>query len=192
MKLIKLYLLLSLSLFSLHSYALVITDSRYDFKLEEGDRGFDTNMLERGYNPLTDTVNSLHLLLTFREIDDDGATEYWEDGNTEFVIFYTMLFGVRMEVNADIDTGSYSFAQSWGAGESTCLFWDYVNDVCEWDPVKSGIFGIGISVYTDNLWVTEATWTMDVTRAAVAESSPVVLFALGFLMLGILRRKKLL
>lgn len=192
MKLLKLYLLLMLSLLSLHSFALIITDSHYDFKLYEGQREFSTNMLARGYDPTTDTVNSLDLLLVFREINDDGATEHWEDGNTEFVIFYTMLFGPRMRVNADIDTGSYSFSRSWAEGESTCLFWDETGEVCEWNPVASGIFGIGVDVYTDNLWVTEATWKLDVTRANLAEPSAIGLFVLGLLLLAVLRCKQLI
>lgn len=192
MKLLKLYLLLMLSLFSLHSFALIITDSRYDFKLDEGQRGFSTDMLARGYDPLTDTVHSLDLLLVFREINDDGATENWEDGNTEFVIFYTMLFGPRMQVDADIDTGSYSFARSWAEGESTCLTWDETGENCAWDPVAAGVFGIGVDVYTDNLWVTEATWKLDITRANLAEPSPVALLVLGLVLLIVLRCKQLI
>jgi len=192
MKLLKLCFLWSMSIFSLHSYALTITDSRYDFQLPEGDSVFDVNMLEHGYNPLTDTIDSLNLSLVLREIVDDDATENWEDGTTEFVIFYTILFGARMTVEADVDTGFYTFGRSWAPGESTCIFGGYDGEPCEWDPIGSGVFGLYVFSGTDNLWVTEATWTMDFTRAVVAESSPATLFTVGVLILGILQRRQLL
>lgn len=191
MTLLKIGFLL-LSLFSLHSYALTIIDSRYDFQLAQGDSVFGVNMLEHGYNPVTDTINSLDLLLALREVNDDDATENWDDGTTEFVVFYTILFGSRMTVEADVDTGSYTFGRSWASGESTCIFGGYGGEPCEWDPIASGIFGLYVFAATDNLWVTEATWKMDFTRAFVAEPSPATLFVVGVLILGILRRNQLL
>lgn len=191
MKLRMFYFLL-LSLCSLHSPAFTITDSRYDFKLPEGESVFGVDMLAHGFNPVTDTVDSLDLRLVFREIIDDDATENYDEGTLEFVVFHTILFGARMTVNPDVDTGLYTFANSWAPGESTCIFGGYDGEPCEWDPIGSGVFGLYVSAYTDNLWVTEATWTMDVTRTSVLESSPAVLLALGLAVLGALRRKKLL
>ncbi|HSC69056.1 MAG TPA: hypothetical protein VLC79_15290 [Cellvibrio sp.] len=190
MKLLSICFLL-LSFFSLHSLAITITDSRYDFKLPEGESVFDVDMLAHGFNPATDTVSSLDLRLVFREIFDDDATETYDEGTVEFVVFHTILFGARMTVDADVDTGIYSFANSWAPGESTCIFGGYDGEPCEWDPIGSGVFGLYVSAYTDNLWVNEATWTMKVTRTAIAEPTSIALFALGILMLATVRSREL-
>lgn len=186
MKTLRWYLALICCLTSLHSQALLIVDSVKNVPLASGYTGFSTNMLELGYNPATDIAHSIRVLLSFREIVDNG--DDWDAGTTEFLIFHAMPWGYRELVYGDVSTQTITFSQSWAPGEDTCVIWGM--DGCEYDPVKSGSFGIAMTNYSTNLTMDEVRWELDVTRAQVDEPPAVLLIMLGMACIAMLRRQK--
>lgn len=187
MKHLRWYLALIFCLTSLHSHALVIVDSLKNAPLELGYTGFSTNMLELGYNPDTDIAHSIRVLLSFREIVDNG--DDWDAGTMESVIFHAMPWGYRELVYSDVSTETISFDVSWASGEDTCAIW--LIDGCGYDPVKSGHFSIAMTNYSSNLMMDEVRWELDITRTQVNEPSAALLLMLGMTCLAILRRKKI-
>jgi hypothetical protein len=177
---------------SLQSHALLITDIRTNTELREGRDGFSTDMASLGYNPLTDIVNSVRLFVRVHEIDDDSATDTPDSDSREFVIFYAMLFGPRMQVYPDVDNDSFEFARYYSPGEDSCVIWGEFE--CDYDPVKTGRFSIGADVYTSNLWLDEARWELDITRTPLNEPSMPILLLSAILLLIFFRsqRRKLI
>ncbi|WP_331351045.1 hypothetical protein [Cellvibrio sp. UBA7671] len=170
-----------LTLISFQSHALIITDVRKDAAIREGYDGFSTDMIALGYNPQTDIVNSVRLFVRVHEIIDDSDIDMPGSDTSEFVIFYTMLFGARMHVYPDVDNESFEFVRDYFPGEDTCVIWGMFE--CDYDPVKTGQFGIGIAASTDNLWLDEARWELDITRTAIDEPSAPILFLSALLSL---------
>lgn len=170
------------------AHALVITDIRTDTAIREGADGFSTDMIALGYDPLTDIVNSVRLFVRVHEIDDDSDTDTPDSDTREFVVFYTMLFGSRMEVHADVDNQSFEFVRSYLPSEDTCVIWGVFE--CDYDPIKTGLFSVGIAASTSNLWLDEARWELDITRSQVDEPSVLLLFLSALLPLVCFRSKR--
>ena len=187
MKYSRWYLALILCLSSLHSNALLIVDSIKNVPLEVGYTGFSTNMFDLGYNPATDVSHSIRLLLSFREIVDNG--DDWDLGTMESVIFHAMPWGYRELVYSDISTETISFGLDWELGEDHCTVW-LPDGECGYDPSRSGRFSISMTNYSSNLIMDEVRWEFDVTRTLVSESSTAILLMLGLACLVISRRKK--
>jgi hypothetical protein len=173
---------------SLQSHALLITDIRANTEIREGSDGFSTDMISLGYNPQTDIVNSVRLFVRVHEIVDDSDTDMPDSDSREFVIFYTMLFGARMQVYADVDNESFEFARSYSPNEDTCVIWGEFE--CDYDPVKMGLFGIGVAASTSNLWLDEARWELDITRTYLNEPSAPILFLSAILSLVFYRYRR--
>jgi hypothetical protein len=170
-----------LTLISLQSHALIITDVRKDTAIREGYDSFSTDMIALGYNPITDIVNSVRLYVRVHEIIDDSDTDMPGTDTSEFVIFYMMLFGARMHVYPDVDNESFEFVNSYSPNEETCVIWGM--EGCDYDPVKTGWFGIGVAASTNNLWLDEARWELDITRTSIDEPSAPILFLAAILSL---------
>lgn len=170
---------------SFQSHALLITDTRTNIAIREGNDGFSTDMVSLGYNPHTDIVNSVRLSLRVHEIIDDSDIDTPESDSREFVIFYTMLFGERMQVFPDVDNESFEFVRHYYPDEDTCVIWGEFE--CGYDPIKTGFFGISMSASTNNLWLEEACWELDITRTHLNEPAAPLLF-LSALILLVFRR----
>lgn len=170
-----------LTFISFQSHALLITDIRTNTEIMEGYDGFSTDMISLGYNPQTDIVNSVRLFVRVHEIIDDSDIDMPGTDTSEFVVFYLMLFGERMRVFADVDNESFEFTRSYSPNEETCVIWGM--EECDYDPIKTGQFGVGMAASTSNLWLDEARWELDVTRAQLNEPSVPVLFLLAILSL---------
>lgn len=181
MKNIIFCLSLLLTFISLQCHALIITDIRKDTAIREGHDSFSTDMIALGYNPQTDIVNSVRLFVRVHEIIDDSDIDMPGSDTSEFVIFYMMLFGARMHVYPDVDNESFEFARSYTPGEDTCVIWGI--EECDYDPVKTGRFGIGVAASTNNLWLDEARWELDITRTSIDEPSAPILFLSAILLL---------
>lgn len=189
MKITIFYLSVLLSCISLHAHAFLITDTRMDTAIREGTDGFSTDMVALGYNPRTDVVNSVRLLVRVHEIMDDSETDTPDSDSSEFVIFYTMLFGARMQVYPDVDNESFEFVRYYSPGEDTCVVWGEFE--CGYDPVKTGFFGISMAASTSNLWLDEARWELDITRTHVPEPSVLLLILSALLALMLCRFRQL-
>lgn len=167
---------------SLQSHALIITDIRTNTAINEGYHGFSTDMVALGYNPQMDIVNGVRLFVRVHEIIDDSDIDMPGTDTSEFVVFYIMLFGERMRVFADVDNESFEFVNSYSPNEETCVIWGI--EECDYDPIKTGQFGVGMAASTSNLWLDEARWELDITRTPLSEPSAAILFLLAILSLA--------
>lgn len=188
MKCLKLLFMLFVALFSLQTNAFVLIDIQRDIAVEQYT-SVQAHMTDHGFNPLTDRVTRIDLFLYFRELNDDSLTDRAGDETAEFVGFSKVLFGERFNYDADVDTGLTSF-HAWFPPESenTCLWLDEF-DQCVYDPVKTGVMGIGLQTTPDTLWLDEVRWEVEVLRREVDEPASLLLFATALCALVWVRQK---
>ena len=98
-----------------------------------------------------------------------------------------MMWGYRELADGDVSTETITFSTSWQPGQDTFVMWGV--DECEYDPVKSGAFGIGIWDASDNLAIDEVLWEFDFTGTSVSEPSTFLLFVIGLFGFVMARRK---
>jgi hypothetical protein len=187
MKLLRLILFTGFFSSALSANALVLTDvHQFNAPLVNGEpAGINFNLVDHGYNHLTDTITTIRLSLDFREIvETEENMENWEDMSTwEPIIFYSWIFDGR-SIYADLDTGLVEFALS-RTKTYECQYYDYVDgdEICLQNLDLYGEMSSWFVAYTDNLWLGEARLEAEITR--IPEPAPLLLFGLGLIGLGL-------
>ncbi|RZK05272.1 MAG: hypothetical protein EOO43_22100 [Flavobacterium sp.] len=174
---IKFFSFILVLLLSINANALLITQV---FTINEhADIGWyhlEVDFTKLGYNPDSDTINYIERTYDVREVVDNGDDD-WET-NWEFVQLNSWIFYPRMYIN-DIDTGVYTERLSWTRNEF-CQFEDQYGE-CLYNLDLMGNATEAFGVWTDNIWVGEFIYTIDVTRRNIPEPSAAILLLFGLL-----------
>ncbi len=174
--------------------ALLLSDvHEFNAPLISGEStGFNFNLVDHGYNHLTDTITNIKVSFDFREIveTEEDMTNVDDMSNWEFIIFYSWIFDGR-SIYADIDTGTTTFETSWSKDYSY-QYYDYADgdEVCLHNLDLYGEMSSWFVPYTDNLWLGEARLDAEITRASIPEPASILLLSLGLIGLGMRRRRR--
>ncbi|MES2823545.1 MAG: PEP-CTERM sorting domain-containing protein [Pseudomonadota bacterium] len=194
MKFLKLVLFTVIFGSAFSANALLLSDvHEFNAPLISGEStGFNFNLVDHGYNHLTDTITNIKVSFDFREIveTEEDMTNVDDMSNWEFIIFYSWIFDGR-SIYADIDTGTTTFETSWSKDYS-CQYYDYADgdEVCLHNLDLYGEMSSWFVPYTDNLWLGEARLDAEITRASIPEPASILLLSLGLIGLGMRRRRR--
>jgi len=170
------------------SQALVITDViEFDAKVK-GDYTFNFDLIKQGFNPATDTINTIIFSFDVKEIIEDA---FEDDATMEDVREYVVIrdyFYFFRGMLADVDTGVFIGRTHW---ESLGECWYFYDNKCQFQPDKDGQFFSSWQVYTDNLWLNSISIGIEVTRISEVDEPSSWILLISFLMLLIPRLKAL-
>lgn len=149
---------------------------------------FDFDLVKHGYNYLTDTIKFVELTYDFSKLVD--PIDDFENFDTlETIQLNSYLFDGRMNI-LDINPGLLSQRLSWRKDISYCQKENYDTGECEINLDLKGNAREFLSIYNGNIWLSEVSFSVDVTRTSVSEPSTVILLFLGLTMIFIGRRVK--
>lgn len=186
MKHIKLLLLILTLLPFSKSHALVITDV-IDFNAKiKGDYTFNFDLIKQGFNPATDTINTIIFSFDVKEIIEDP---FEDDATMEDVREYVVIndyFYFFRGILADVDTGVFIGRANWEPSEEC---WYIYDNKCQFQPDKDGLFASSWQVYTDNLWLNSISIGVEVTRSSEVDEPSSWILLISFLFLLMPRLK---
>lgn len=177
-----------LGMLSLKSHAFVISDViSVNKTLDLTWRSFDFDLTKHGYNHLTDTINFVELSYDFSKMIDE-VDDFDNYDTLETIQLNSYLFDGRVNY-FDINPGIISERMSWQKDESYCEKENYDTGECEFNLDLDGKAREFLSVYSGNIWLSDVTFSVDVTRKQVPEPSSVLLLFVGLLTTVVLRTR---
>lgn len=197
-------LFLPVLLISLNANALVIRAT----DVVEASVGFYPTVLElipQGYNPATDSITHVKLIYDFTEIYSPtnlGDEEDYDGTNPEeayayvdeFTLLGSWMFNWR-STYSDLDTGLVVFEKDWTRTDA-CQFETATDpevegtSYCKFNMDVLGNVNAQVISSRGELWLHSITLEVEVDRTAeVSEPNPSLLFGLGLLAIGLLRRR---
>lgn len=195
MKLLKLFAFTVFfgSAFSAHAFILSDVLEVNSVLISEEAYRVNFNLMDHGYNHLTDTITNIKISFNFREIiETEEDMDDWEGDrdNWEFVIFYSWIFD-RVSVIPDVDTGILSFETTWRKTYN-CQYYgsEYGDEICGENLDLYGNMFSGLVPYTNNLWLGEVRLDAEITRASIPEPASIFLLFSGLIGL-IIKRSRL-
>lgn len=184
MKLVKLLYIHLLFFLSLNAHALIIKDVISVNKILELDwRTYDFDITKHGYNHLTDTINFVTLTYDFSKMVDE-FDDYDDYTTMETIQLNSYIFDGRSNIY-NLDPGILTQRLHWTKDESYCQKENYDTGECEFNLDLKGTARESLAVYNGNIWLGDVTFSVDVTRTNLPESSPFILVALGLIALSI-------
>jgi hypothetical protein len=177
-----------LGILSLKSHAFVISDViSVNKTLDLTWRSFDFDLTKHGYNHLTDTINFVELSYDFSKMVDE-VDDFDNYDTLETIQLNSYLFDGRVNY-FDINPGIISQRMSWQKDESYCEKENYDTGECEFNLDLNGNAREFLSVYSGKIWLSDVTFSVDVTRKEVPEPSSALLLLIGLLTTFVLRTR---
>jgi hypothetical protein len=178
-----------LGILSLKSYAFVISDVvSVNKTLDLTWRYFDLDLTKHGYNHLTDTINFVELSYDFSKMVDE-VDDFENYETLETIQLNSYIFDGRVNY-FDINPGIISqYRLHWQKDESYCEKENYDTGECEFNLDLNGTARETLSVYSGHIWLSDVTFSVDVTRKEVPEPSSVLLLFIGLLTTIVLRTR---
>ncbi|RYY76405.1 MAG: PEP-CTERM sorting domain-containing protein [Gammaproteobacteria bacterium] len=177
-----------LGILSLKSHAFVISDViSVNKTLDLTWRSFEFDLTKQGYNHLTDTINFVELSYDFSKMIDE--TDDFENYETlETIQLNSYIFDGRANYH-DINPGVLSQRVGWLKDDTYCQKENYDTGECEFNLDLNGTAREFLSVYSGNIYLSNVTFSVDVTRTEVPEPSSVLLLFVGLLTTLVLRTR---
>jgi len=181
-------LLGALGVFSLNTHAFVISDViSVNKTLDLTSYIFDFDLAKRGYNHLTDTINLVELSYDFSKMIDE-VDDFDNYDTLETIQTNSYIFDGRVNY-FDINPGIISDRLSWQKDESFCQKENYYTGDCEFNLDSKGTAREFLSVYSGKVWLSDVTFSVDVTRNEVPEPSSALLLMIGLLTTIVIRAR---
>ncbi len=177
-----------LGILSLKSYAFVISDViSVNKTLDLTWRSFDFDLTKHGYNHLTDTINFVELSYDFSKMVDE-VDDFDNYETLETIQLNSYIFDGRVNY-FDINPGVISERASWIKDESYCEKENYDTGECEFNLDRDGKAREFLAVYSGNIWLSDVTFSVDISRKEVPEPSSALLLFVGLLTTVVLRTR---
>lgn len=182
MNTLRTFLMLVAVLFSMGANALIIKDViSFNKKMAESVfYNFDFDLTRHGYNPLTDSITRVQLSYDFSELIDDGHDpdnmDTWESA-----MFYSRLFDGR-SYDPDVTPGVGSERLAWTKTGECQLVND--DDICVYNLDLYGNARETVVAYTDNLWLGDVMFSVEVDRVNLPEPSSIIMLVFGLVIVG--------
>ena len=177
-----------LGMLSLKSHAFVISDIvSVNKTLDLSSRSFDFDLTKHGYNHLTDTINFVELSYDFSKMVDE-VDDFDNYETLETIQLNSYIFDGRINF-FDINPGVISQRLSWQKDDEYCQKENYDTGDCEFNLDLNGTAREFLSVYSGNVYLSDVTFSADVTRKQVPEPSSALLLFVGLLTTVVLRTR---
>jgi hypothetical protein len=177
-----------LGILSLKAHAFVISDViSVNKTLDLTWRSFDFDLTRHGYNHLTDTINFVELSYDFSKMVDQ-VDDFDNYETLETIQLNSYIFDGRINY-FDINPGVISQRLSWQKDDAYCQKENYDTGECEFNLDLNGTARESLSVYSGNVFLSDVTFSVDVTRKEVPEPSSILLLVVGLLTTVVLRTR---
>ena len=177
-----------IGILSLKAHAFVISDViSVNKTLDLTWRSFDFDLTKHGYNHLTDTINAVELSYDFSKMVDE-VDDFENYETLETIQLNSYIFDGRVNY-FDINPGVISQQSSWQRDNSYCQKENYDTGECEFNLDLNGTAREFLSVYSGNVFLSDVTFSVDVTRKEVPEPSSLLLLFVGLLTTVVLRTR---